>query len=488
MKRVWEKVLLLALCSLLLIPCCHGEEEAALRYEAEEGRLLGNARVEKVAGVTFVTGLEQEGDGFAVTVQVETSGFYDLVFTQKSPTGSYKENTVLLDGVSVGSVSVEKNRWQEAALEYVYLTAGEHEIALKKSWGWVNTDALVLRPSQALPEDLYQVEPTLCNPEASENARRLMTYLCDCYGQVILSGQYCDEGMYGSENATIWRSSGGKYPAILGLDLIEYSPSRVAHGSTSTAVEKAIEYWNQGGIVTFCWHWNAPEKYITGQWYSAFYTHSSQVDLAAIMEGRDQEGYQLLMEDIDAIAAQLTRLRDAGVPVLWRPLHEAAGEWFWWGASGSEAYLKLYRLLYDRLTNEYGLNNLIWVWNGQDAAWYPGDEYVDIIGWDIYPGEHVYSSQAATFLKALNCTQSRKLITLSENGCLMDPEELERDGIWWSYFGTWGGEFVVKNKNFNLLSEQYTEKSMLEKVYQHERVITRDELPDLTAYPLRDGN
>ena len=239
---------------------------------------------------------------------------------------------------------------------------------------------------------------------------RLMNYLCDMYGRKILSGQYCDGGMYGMENAAIWRATGGKFPAVLGLDLIDYSPSRVENGSVSKATEYAIEYWKAGGIVTLTWHWNAPEKYLTGIWYKGFYTDQTNIDLAAIMNGNDAEGYALLLSDIDAIAEQLKVLQDADVPVLWRPLHEASGGWFWWGAQGSEAYVRLYRLLYDRLTNLHGLDNLIWVWNGQDAAWYPGDDVVDIIGEDIYPGERVYAPQTARFMKATQYTDENKLI------------------------------------------------------------------------------
>ena len=69
------------------------------------------------------------------------------------------------------------------------------------------------------------------------------------------------------------------------------------------------------------------------------------------------EGYDLLIRDIDAIAEQLKRLQDAGVPVLWRPLHEASGGWFWWGNAGAEAYKELYVLLYDRLTNHHDRGN-----------------------------------------------------------------------------------------------------------------------------------
>ena len=281
--------------------------------------------------------------------------------------------------------------------------------------------------------------------------------MCDQYGENIISGQFCDTGMYGLENACIWRTTGGKYPAILGLDLMEYSPSRVANGGSSKAVEYAIEYWDAGGIINLCWHWNAPEKYITGQWYSAFYKEHTNIDLAKIMNGDDQEGYDLLIRDIDTIAVELLRLQEAGVPILWRPLHEASGGWFWWGASGPEAYKELYILLFDRLTNYHGLNNLIWLWNGQDKDWYPGDEYVDMIGEDTYPGERVYTPQTSKYLEVLEYTDSNKMIVLSENGCLFDPDLALRDGTMWGFFCTWGGEFVIKTKNLNIISEKYTE-------------------------------
>ena len=147
----------------------------------------------------------------------------------------------------------------------------------------------------------------------------------------------------------------------------------------------------------------------------------------------------LLIRDIDAVANQLKRLQEADVPVLWRPLHEASGGWFWWGASGPEPYIKLYRLLFDRLTKTHNIHNLIWVWNGQDPKWYPGDEYVDIIGIDIYPGERVYSSQAAKFGEIFEWTDKNKIIALTENGCLFDPDLVFRDNVIWSYFGTWSG-------------------------------------------------
>lgn len=452
-------------------------------YEAEDGRLLGGAKLGSAAGVSFVEGLANEEDGFEITIHIDETNFYDLSIYSKSD-GNYKENYVLVDGESLGNVVTESKEYANSILSRVYMEAGDHIVAVKKNWGWIQIDSIKVKLSDELDPTRFDMEPVLVNPNASDNAKRLMTYLCDIYGKDILSGQNCDQGAFGEENAVIWKTT-GKYPALLGLDLIEYSPSRVAHGSSSEAVEYAIDYWEKGGIVTFCWHWNAPTEYITGTWYSAFYKEHTNIDLEKIMNGKDQKGYDLLMADIDAIAVQLQRLEDAGVPILWRPLHEASGGWFWWGDAGADAYKKLYVLLYDRLTKEYGLDNLIWVWNGQDKDWYPGDEYVDIIGEDIYPGEKVYAPQTAKFLEAMEYTDAKKMIILSENGCMFDPDLAIRDGAMWGSFCTWGGEFVSKGGAVYRFSEQYTEEYMLKKVYEHEHVITRDELPDIKNYPLR---
>lgn len=460
-------------------------------YEAEDAELLGSAFVTSnqsgYSGDGYVEGFYDEGDGVTFTVTAEASGFYDLNFRTSS--SDHKVNDVYLDGTKIGDLTVEKtNGFENSIYEHVYLEAGEHEVQYMKNWGYVSLDTLAVSASetQDFGDDFYEADSELVNPNATQETKNVYAYLNDIYGHKFLSGQYCDGGMYGTEFQAIRNATGGiqdgVYPAVLGLDMMEYTPSRVENGSSGVSVDKAIEFWNAGGLVTYCWHWNAPSKYITGNWYSAFYTDSTNIDLAKIMNGEDQEGYDLLMEDIDAIAAQLKVLQDNGVVVLWRPLHEASGGWFWWGASGPEAYKQLYILLYDKLTNEYGLNNLIWVWNGQDAEWYPGDEYVDIVGTDIYPGEHVYTSQIGSYLTTRASANGHKMVALTENGCLFDPETAYRDGAMWLMWGTWGGEYVTASSSISVLSEKYTEEEELVKVYSSEYVITMDELPDFAHY------
>lgn len=458
-------------------------------YEAEEASFTGNVKVDHTkqgyTGSGYLTGIQADSDTITFTVEVPGTGMYDLNFVSAGNTG-HKENNVLVDGENVGLSIVELNDFTDAILKNVYLTAGKHEVTMTKSWGWILLDSLIITAAAPADMSVYDVSArTLVDPDASDRTKRLYRYLKDCYGKYTLSGQYGDLGILGKEFKAIYEAS-GEYPAILGLDFIEYSPSRVANGSVGYDVSYAKKFDEEGGIVTFCWHWNAPEKYLVNSssapWWKGFYKEGTNIDLKKIMDGEDQEGYDLLVRDIDAIAVQLKILQAADIPILWRPLHEASGGWFWWGTSGSEAYIKLYQLLFDRLVNHHEIHNLIWVWNGQSKDWYPGDAYVDIVGTDIYPGERVYNSQSAKFQELADWNGSdKKIIAMTENGCLFDPELAVRDNAMWSYFGLWEGDFLLQN-NTTTLSEQYNEVDMLKKVYTSDRVITLDELPDLKTY------
>lgn len=335
-------------------------------------------------------------------------------------------------------------------------------------------------------KDIYNVQARLSNPNASNEAKRLMKFLSDQYGEKIISGQTSNEGHLGKEFSVIKQETDGKIPAILSLDFIDESASRRSREKGPDVLDHARKFHELGGIITFMWHWNAPEPYLydteENPWWSGFYTEHTNIDLAAIMDGRDPQGYDLLVKEMDEIALLLKELSDEKVPILWRPLHEASGGWFWWGDSGPEPFIQLWKLMYDRYVNIHQLDNLIWVWNGQAKDWYPGDDYVDIIGEDIYPEKHDYTSQIDRFVQAIDYTNERYMIVLSENGILPDPDLLIEDQVMWGYFTTWNGEFVVDEAGE--YSEEYTSKEMLRKVYLHESVLTLEDLPDLTTYPL----
>ena len=462
----------------------------SLNVEAESGKLEGNAKANDfpdASGGAYVNGVNVEGDALSMTADIEYSGFYDMNFLTMGSEG--RVNNVLVDGMKVGDITTNSPaEFGDTLLSYIYLDKGTHEITITPSWGYVDIDCLILTAAATpITEDTYKVEPTLVNPNADENTKRLYKFLCDIYGKYSLAGQYADEGRASSEYEKITAKTGKTF-AVLGLDMGNYSLGSKAHGAESKTVEYAYDWYkNAGGIVQLCWHWTTPEDYAVNAgdqpWYSSFYKEGSKLDLDKIMNGEDDAAYQLLMDDIDNMASELARLRDAGVPVLWRPLHEAAGGWFWWGNCEPESYKKLWNVMYDKMTNEHNLTNLIWVWNGQDPAWYPGDETVDINGWDIYAGNHVDSSQSGRFDDmATNYGTKTKLIALTENGCVMDPDKVFNDNARWLFWGTWSDPFTMKLGV--VINDEYTTVELLTKAYNHERVLTLDELPDLQNYPL----
>ena len=480
-----KKPLSLLLAGLLALPFTASAEESVV-YEAEKARLTGSMTVKtdvNASGWKVVGSFENSEDTVEFTIDVPADGVYDFTLTCKGIGGS-KINNLLVDGQHQGTFECGSMMYTDAPVRGVLLTAGQHTVTVTPSWGWMTLDKLTVTPAQAIPDSVYDVSPTLINPNATENTRKLYAYLCESYGKYTLSGQVCDKGLNGPEIKAIHKVT-GKYPAILGLDMMDYTPSRRALGASNpTAVEQAVKFHEEGGIVTFCWHWGAPKQYILDgkdengnpRWWGAFYTKNVTFDIEAVMNGTDPVGKEHLDKDIAGIAEQLLRLQEKDIPVLWRPLHEASGGWFWWGAKGAEPCKQLWIYLYDQLTNVYGCNNLIWVWNGQSPDWYPGDQYVDIIGEDIYADNHAYGAQNSKFIELLDYSSTNKIIALTENGVLFDIDNVISTNARWAWFNTWSGDFVQRNSKY---SEVYTEAEILNKTYNSEYVITLDELPDL---------
>ncbi len=201
---------------------------------------------------------------------------------------------------------------------------------------------------------------------------------------------------------------------------------------------------------------------------SLSFNTNSEVFIASnvLVDGTWENG--IAEADVEKLAGYLKLLQDAGIPVLWRPFHEAAGDytwgaWFWWGNSGVDVTKQLWSWLYDKLTVEYGLNNLIWVWTVQTSdegkladmakirAAYPGDDKVDIVGADLYVD--ALSNQTEQFDTLYKLVGGKKMVALSECGNLVDVDAAFNDGALWSYFMGWyeqddnGPLFGQWNKN-----------------------------------------
>ena len=466
----------------LLLSAAPGRAQSDVPIEAEGGTLTGAASVATAragySGAGYVTALGQPGDSLAIAFE-GTGDFVQLrlAVAGDSRFGSYEAR---LDGEVVGGGNVTtSSSFRELVVDERRLSAGTHVLTIH---GTFDVDYLVLTPTAyegpALPP------PVLSDPDATPATEALFAFLLDIYGEHVLAGQQdgYQNGGPSTREIDYVTAQTGKEPAVGAFDLINYSPSRRQYGANPTGwAEHWIDWAGTDGIVTLMWHWNAPTDLLNTSdqpWWRGFYTEATTFDVeAALAEGPGGENYDLLLRDIDAIAVELQKFEDADVPVLWRPLHEAYGGWFWWGAKGPASYVALWRLMYERLVDHHGLHNLIWVHthrpeDGDQAAWYPGDDVVDIVGVDMYVDDPDAVFQS-TWAKLQEQFGANKLAALTESGTLPDMTRSVDFGVTWSWFAIWEGDFI-----------RDLDPDRLTDVYTSEAVLTRDELPDWRSYVL----
>jgi mannan endo-1,4-beta-mannosidase len=421
-------------------------QASPLRLEAEQGTLNGvqvASERKGYSGTGYVTGFDSPGD--AVVLRFEArAGIFDAVLVYCAANGE-KGFEVAVNGVeSSGMLRATSPACVRQSIGKVELRNGQNEIRIEKGWGYYDVDAIELSLAPP-PKALKKVPGKPADPLAGREARELLKRLALNYGKSTLSGQY------EIRDSEYIAKTTGKTPVVLGGDLMEYSPSRRARGADpNDAVEKLIAKAKKGQILTISWHWNAPTglidkmikdsqgRDVDARWYKGFYTNASTFDLARTLSNPSGHEYRLLLRDIDTIAVQLKKFAAAKVPILWRPLHEAEGGWFWWGAKGPEPYKTLWKLMFDRLHNRHKLHKLLWVHNCLKPDWYPGDRYVDLIGVDAYPSDK-RDALSGSWESLLAQFDGRKLLALTEFGGVPDIDRAWRFGVRWSFFVSWVG-------------------------------------------------
>lgn len=419
------------------------------------------------SGKGYAWGFKNEAGHIEWSYDAPRAGIYDLAIRYSAPQGGKGYELAINDVGYDGFFKESPDVFSTHDAGRVELHKGRNTIRLGKGWAHYEIDSITLTPSAPLPRP-KPVSPTLVDKRATLEARALMRLLAAQYGKGTFSGVVTEEDLKLVQERT------GQTPAIRGGDMMDYSPSRLPFGADAkNETERLIEAHRQGHIITVLWHWNAPKDLINehehrtadGQvvradWYFGFYTRATTFDFAKALAHPESEDYQLILRDIDAIAVQLKKLQDAKVPVLWRPLHEADGKWFWWGTRGPDEFKKLWRLLYDRLTVQHNLHNLIWVWTGIEESWYPGDDVVDIAGMDAYPSR-VNDRQIGIWQTLLRRFDGKKLIALSEYGGVPDVPAMRRLGVHWSYFASWSGDLGPRKNDSEDLKRIYNSPDVL---------------------------
>ncbi|MDE5964204.1 MAG: glycoside hydrolase family 26 protein, partial [Eubacterium sp.] len=247
----------------------------------------------------------------------------------------------------------------------------------------------------------------------------------------------------------------GKLPAMRGLDFMD--------DDFESVVQRSIDWWNKGGLVTICWHCGSD---FTDSYDECIGDEIDNWDLI-LTDGTPEN--KAFIESMDKAGNALLKLQAEGVTVLWRPFHEFDGKWFWWGKGGADNFKKLWIMMYKHFTNDLGLNNLIWVLgyshNGKNVSkLYPGDEYCDIVGADSYEVSE-NGAEARLFSNVKNVTQGRKPLFFHECGLIPTEEQLKQTQ--WCSFMAWHTEYLINTNT----------KEHMNEIYNSDYVITLDELP-----------
>ncbi|ACB73323.1 glycosyl hydrolase [Opitutus terrae] len=268
----------------------------------------------------------------------------------------------------------------------------------------------------------------------------------------------------------------GRTPGLRGFDFLQYTYSSSVRANQHST-ERAIAWARAGGLVTYCCHMFMDIGSTNGT--PQFYTPGSNgnptgtnFDIRQAVVAGTPENTEYLAK-LDLIAAELRKLRDAGVVVIWRPFHEAGGTWFWWSRYGAAPFKAAWQIMFERFTQIHGLTNLIWCFNPTDAStvmagWYPGDAMVDMISLDVYPPPGTHPTYSSDYKAMRDFRVGRKVVVMSENGSIPDIDAMFAEGGSWGYFCTWNGFENDLSRN---------SLAFLDTVFNHARVLTRDELP-----------
>lgn len=303
---------------------------------------------------------------------------------------------------------------------------------------------------------------------AVDSPYQTLNLLYSIQGTHTLAGQHNKE----PNSNPLYYSTGvntrtGKWPALHSGDFLFASADIT---NRQAMINQIIEQWNAGAVINLMWHACSPAVGSACQWEGGVKGSLNNAQWTELIT----DGTALnntWKQRMDEVAVFLQQLEDAGVEVLFRPLHEMNQGAFWWGGrKGGDGTARLYQITHDYFSKTKGLTNLIWVWNLQDFSslstdvndYDPGNEYWDVLSLDMYWSDGKGYEQSK--YDAIRNKAAGKPIAIGE------AEDLPSPGLFtsqpdWTFFMGWA-ELTFNNSD-----------SKLNTIYGSDRVITLDEMP-----------
>lgn len=416
------------------------------------------------------------GGGGAVTL---TTGGTKLI---DSENGKYKR----WNGTLHGAYKVHQSRlFTDYTVAPVYLEKGINKITLQTVSGSVYIDNIAVTEATVKSDRYEKAGTSIAGDEINYGRLQTMSYLKSIYGKQTLTAQYVTPNT-NAEIDVIYRNT-GRYPAIRCSDLMYYTKagaSLLSGVNENTDIELAKEWAKQGGMVMYSWYWYSPigktslyakdiefdvTKAVTDN--EKYYTLSEEELKMLRNDGSITEECYTILCDMDSIASQLKLFYNEDIPVLFKPMAVTDNAMYWW-ETDETVYKTLWIMMQTRFEELHGLSNLIWICPATKGRMYPGDDYVDMIGCDIYNNSD--SANLQGMLNTDGLTLNTKMTALTECCFTPDPDLLYRDNCMWLWSGAQGGKYLINPDGY--MTGDYISVAQMKKIYNHELTIARDEL------------
>lgn len=245
------------------------------------------------------------------------------------------------------------------------------------------------------------------DPNATQTANCILQYISGLHSQPnnkVISGQWMNyRGLpetpfteFDTVITSLYNQT-NEWVGIIGTNYTRFHsvPYYIAIENMYQVNQPLINYFNSNGLVAVMANFKNPWN----QTNSNDTTNSSSLlDVVTIGHPANTN----FNKELDSLAKGFSQLQDSGVVVLFRPLHEMNGNWFWWGSKTSTLplandYISLWQYTFNYLTNTKNLHNILWMYAPSaketsvgnpafknELFYYPGSNFVDIIGLDVY--------------------------------------------------------------------------------------------------------